>query len=472
MAVASRAVRADPPLLTVVLLGAAIAGAWAYVRVSLHPALLDFHAFTCATRTALAGANPYLQEPLASCEARALAAYLPAGSSGVAMPAPLPGYVFAVLAPLAVLSFAAAAALWFCVLVLALVLTTGALGRLTSLPWFVLALSVTCADGVASLTLGQLAPIGVLALVLCALALRAQRPYLAAASAAGTLLVPQVGVPVVLALFVWERRARVPVAGAVLVLAAISLAMLGLGANLEYVVRVLPAHAASEMGFVRQYALAPVLYQLGVPARVALAIAAPVAVASAAAGILLAGRLACSESDRAWIALVPSVFALLGSTFTHAHTLAFALPGALLLGARRGGGAWSAKLGLLALAIPWQPTAATVYLVPLYLLTAFALARRVWGWPLERSLFLTVLVGAVLLVEDALWLRHVATAAPAGAIVFHAAPGALAEASWQAMLAVVGSTADPATWFARACALGGLAALAGALARTRRTVRA
>ena len=262
------------------------------------------------------------------------------------MPAPLPGYVFALVAPLTMLPFGAAAALWLLGLCAAVALTIVILQRLSGLAWPVVALAVVSGDAASALALGQLAPLAVLGLAASALALRRDRPRRAACCAAATLVLPQVALPVLLVLFVHERRARSTLAAILLVAAAISVAMLGWHANLEYLARVLPAHALSERNFVRQLALAPMLYQLGVPTRLAYLAGGAVALGALVTAVAVTPAVVRAYRDRAFIVLAPSVFALIGGTFLHVDALAAALPCALVLNARGAGARPLAKVGL------------------------------------------------------------------------------------------------------------------------------
>ena len=465
----SRAVRAAPlpAALIGVLLFASLVGLRAYTAVSGRPLLIDFHAFFCGAGVALRGANPYLQEPIARCEVPFLAQYLPHGSVGIAMPAPLPGYVFAPIAPLTMLPFGAAAALWLLLLSAALALTIVILQQLSGLAWPIVALAVVSGDAASALALGQLAPLAVLGLAASALALRRDRPRRAACCAAATLVLPQVALPVLLVLFVHERRARATLVAILLAAAAISVAMLGWHANVEYVTLVLPAHALSERNFIRQVALAPMLYQLGVPTRLAYLAGGAVALGALVTAIAVTPAVVRAYRDRAFVVLVPSVFALIGGTFLHVDALAAALPCALVLNARGEGARPLAKVGFVLAAIPWVPSGITVYLAPLLVLTVFVMAYNTWRLPFALSAGLAGLALCVMFLEDVSFINALSPALQP--VVTHFSPNALAEVSWRAFMAATGSNgASAGMWLGRWLCVLGPVALAGALVKVPR----
>ncbi|MHB8591064.1 MAG: glycosyltransferase 87 family protein [Vulcanimicrobiaceae bacterium] len=460
----SRAVRAAPlpAVLIGVLLFASLVGLRAYVAASSRPLLIDFHAFYCGARVALQGANPYLQEPIARCEAPFLAQYLPHGSAGIAMPAPLPGYVFALVAPLTMLPFRAAAVLWLLVLCAAVALTIVILQRLSGLAWPIVALAVVSSDAATSLALGQLAPLAVLGLAASALALRHDRPRRAACCAAATLVLPQVALPVLLVLFVHERRARATLAAILLTAAAISVAMLGWYANVEYVARVLPAHALSERNFIRQLALAPMLYQLGVPTRLAFLAGGALTLGALVTALAVTPAVVRAYRDRAFVVLVPSVFALIGGTFLHVDALAAALPCALALNARGAGARPLAKVGFVLAAVPWMPSSVTVHLAPLLALTVFVMAYNTWRLPFALGAGVAGLALCVLSLEDVSFINALSPALQP--VAAHFSPNALAEVSWRAFMAATGSNGVSAgMWLGRWMCVLGPVALAGAL---------
>ncbi|MFY9778930.1 MAG: glycosyltransferase 87 family protein [Candidatus Baltobacteraceae bacterium] len=316
---------------------------------------IDFVAFYCGGRTTALGFDPYLAGPLRACENVA------AGSVGVhvarylVVPAPLPPYALALLAPLGLLPFATARTLWFAALLLASGATVVLLRRLARLPLPLVALCVLSADAFPSLVIGQIVPLVVALLAGAAVALQAGRPRLAAVLVACTLAEPHVGLPACLSLFVWERRARTPLLAALAALGLVSLAGGGIARSLEYGFAVLPAHARAEgLEFSGQYSLSALLAQLGVANGLALELGSLSYLAMTALGVWAAGRLADLLEEPGTLVLAAPAFALLGGIHVHIHQMAVALPLALLLLSRCRSQRLVLALALGLLAVPWQ----------------------------------------------------------------------------------------------------------------------
>jgi hypothetical protein len=338
--------------------GMAWLGAFWLGRNHWLTAPFDFVAFYCGGRTTALGFDPYVAGPLRACEIAA------AGSVGIyvphhlVVPAPLPPYALAALAPLGLLPFATAKVLWIALLLIAAGATIVLLRRLTGLPLPLIAASVFVGDLFPSLLIGQVVPLVVALLAGAAVALEAGRPRLAAALAACTLIEPHIGLPACLALFVWERRARVPLLAALGVLGGLSLLGGGIARNLEYGLAVLPAHARAEgLEFAAQYSLSAALAQLGVADGLALELGALSYLGMTALGVWAAGRLVCPLQQRGTILIAAPAFALLGGVHVHIHQMAVALPLALLLLARCRSQRPVLALALFFLAVPWQTLA-------------------------------------------------------------------------------------------------------------------
>jgi hypothetical protein len=321
---------------------------------------IDFRAFYCGAVVAAAHADPYRSEPLRSCEA---AATLAAGFQqvpGLVVPAPLPGYAFALLSPLAHLPILLASAIWLVLGFAAVVATIVLVTRMTNVRPLWIALALVFSEGLASLLLGQLVPFVTAALCACAYALRSGRPALAAVCAAAAMIEPHLGLPASLALFVWVPVARRALTACAAVLAALSIAFLGLPANVEYFTVVLPAHAHSEVAsFAGQYSLSALLYRIGVAAPAALRLAELSYVAMLALGVWLGKRCAVAFDDPAFVPLVPVALALVGGPFVHIHQMAAAIPAAFLLYAHLPAQRQTLRWALVFLAIPWETIAET-----------------------------------------------------------------------------------------------------------------
>ncbi len=319
----------------------------------------DFQAFYCAAQVAGAHADPYRSEPLRSCEAAAtrsagfhLLRYL-------VVPAPLPGYAFAILSPLGQLPFLLASALWFALSVGAVVMTIVLLARLTKLPGIWIGLIVVFSS-LGALLSGQIVPLVLAALCAAAYALRRGRPVSAAIAIAIAMLEPHLGLAAAIAMLVWIPRTRLPLLACAVVLAALSLAYVGVAATIEYFTVVLPAHAQSELGWLaEQYSLSALLYRAGSSRSFALDAGWLSYIAMLAAGVWLARRCARAFEDPACVPLVAAACTLLGGPFLHIHQMAVANAAALLLYAHEPLRRPLLRWALAFLAIPWALIAET-----------------------------------------------------------------------------------------------------------------
>ncbi|GAC1307858.1 MAG: hypothetical protein NVSMB21_12360 [Vulcanimicrobiaceae bacterium] len=328
----------------------------------------DLLAFYCGTRVALAGGDPYRAEPLRSCEVAALAESSIPLVRNLVVPAPLPAYDFALFAPLAPFSFRVACAIWFLVLSAAIVATGVLLQRVTGLRPVLLVYALAGADAGASILLGQLVPLVVLAVVVCGDALRRDRARVAAFAGAFTLVEPHVGLPVVVALALFVPRTRPVLAALCALLGTLALAVVGPGRCIEYATAVLPAQARGEgLEFHRQYGLSALLHAAGMAATTSLRLGSLSYVAMIGLGLALGRRVANVTADRALLVFVPVAVGLIGGAYGHIAQMALALPLACTLVASATGRARVfAIAALVCLAIPWQtifsdPTVAALF---------------------------------------------------------------------------------------------------------------
>lgn len=422
--------------------------------------LRDFNAFYCAGDSLGRGADPYREEPLASCERRPKPAPLLQGTRGLAMPAPLPPYALAPFVLLARLPYALAATLWTLFLTGCLAATIAALRRLTGLPSLVVTAALILGDGYAAMCLGQIAPVAVAAIALAALLLAGERDELAAVAASFSMLEPHVGLPVCLALFVWCPRARLPLAGAALVCAALCVAVAGLPTTVEYFRDVVPAHALSEVANEKQLSLTYALHRLGVADVPALRAGEFWYLAMLLLGTGAAGAALRRGAGRAYVALLPPVFALTGGPFVHIVQLSAVLPAGLMLYTESGGAARrTLGVALVLLAVPWiqfvnlgtsfQPLAALVCAILAWNL----LGRR----PLVAS---AAALAAILFLAavSAVIRTQIGDAGPA--LLAQYDPRALAERSWSVYVRALGSVNAPTFDVTKIPTLAGLLALA------------
>jgi hypothetical protein len=301
--------------------------------LALILAPFDFRAFYCAGHVALAQADPYRVEPLRTCEMSTLTANLH-WIPGLTVPAPLPPYALPVFSLLGALPFPAATALWGALAIAAWLRMVVLLGRLTGLgiarPLFAtLGLGLIC-----SLMLGQLTTFTMWLIVEAATALHDGDERRAAFLVTFSLIEPQIGGPVWLALFVLRPGSRRTLLLGIVVVLAASLVALPPLRSLEWLTQVLPVHANSELHNPYQFSLPSFLVLAGTAPAFARVFGAIVYAAAVVVAIWAARRLEVRWREAAVITLLPAAFAVLGGPFLHEHHLAAALPMALLAYAR------------------------------------------------------------------------------------------------------------------------------------------
>lgn len=318
--------------------------------------------------------DPYRAAPLEACErARTVApgaVPLPDGLD----PAPVPGYVLALFAPLSLVPFALAGVVWYTLLVAAVIATVELLRALTALPRAALAAAVLGTDVVSSVTYGQLSPLATLGIAAAALSLSRDRPRRAALACALVLLQPQVALAPVASLLLRVSRARVVVVAVCAVLGLIALVALGFATNVEYVRSVVGAQALAEAPFDIQLSLTWVLVFFGTGESAALHAAWLEYAATLVGGVLLGGLLAYRFGLREALVVVPAATAVLGETYLHVFQLAAALPCALVLAARVPAARVPAWIAVALLAVPWEATGSRLVVA----MSAVALATIAW----------------------------------------------------------------------------------------------
>ncbi len=365
-----------------------------YVRVA---SLYDFAAFYCAGGVVAAHGDPYLAEPLRSCW-NATRGFAPGYGVPFAVPAPLPGYALAPFALLSRIPFPLAGAIWVALLLGSFMLTVSLLRRLCGWRTETIFAVLLLGAGARSIFHGQLVPIVYAATVATAYFVVRGRDRAAALAAALTLFEPHLGVPVCLALFIARPRSRALLAACGAGLALISVALLGIGGNIEYFRDVLPAHALSEISNQEQYSLTYLAHLAGAGERAASGLGTLSYIVMLGAGIV-AGRMAAAKTGRpALLVLVPPALAVLGGPFVHVQQLAIALPAALVLSdARTRDARWCALAAFL-LAVPFGALSLLELNLPLVAGVAFVLALDLFKLPAARAALVSAAVVGVLVV--------------------------------------------------------------------------
>lgn len=292
----------------------------------------DFNAFYCAGRVAAQGSDPYATEPLRACEREV--------AQGTAFvkddfePAPLPGFDLAWFSLISRMPLAWARAGWTVVLLCAVMLSALLLARMTGFPLLLTLASLLVVDGYLSFYYGQLPPIAVLACCLAAHWLAKGQYAAAAIASAAAMIEPHVGLPVCAAIFILVGGARLALFLSALMLGSISVAFLGLPANVEYATRALSLHALAEASARDQFSLTWLLSWFGMGDPWAVRLGSLSYAVMMLAGIVLAHRLAQRYRSPEFIALFPVAAALFGGVFVHDLQMAAAMPAALLFAAR------------------------------------------------------------------------------------------------------------------------------------------
>jgi hypothetical protein len=309
-------------------------------------ALIDFRPMYCAGQAVLAHQDPYAVEPLRTCEiSHGLA------PDGAVVPAPVPGYVLGLFAATALVRYDIAGVLFCLLSVTAFLFATWCTARLSGLSWVVATAGLFWTCGYGPINLGQLSVFALLALTACALAAQRGHWNLAAGAACATLIQPQFGLPVVLALGFWSPGARRPLLIGLAILGALTLSTLGIAGNELYFTSELPHHAASEVSWPFQLSLTWLLKYAGLSERLAVAAGSASYVLCTIAGLFAAHSFA-RRDERALAILTPAAFAMLGGSYVHIQQIATMLPLALILvGRARRGTGFAPALGALLLGL-------------------------------------------------------------------------------------------------------------------------
>jgi hypothetical protein len=399
-----------------------------------------FAAFYCGGEAIRTHRDPYLVEPLRSCEARANV--IP---RGVVEPAPLPPITLGFFAVLSVLPYGLASLVWALVVLAALFAAGRTLVALAPrVPpiaiWTAMLPGIVYFNGY----YGEVPGLAFAGLVFAAYGLRERRMLLAIGGATlAVLFEPHVGGAAWLAMLVFVPRARLGLIGLGVVALVGSIAAIGFVSAFSYATQVLPQHAASEVAANDQYSLTAILYQAGVPARTALIAGSVSYVAALVLGIVGGGAIARRLNAPEFVVFLPAAAVLCGGTFIHDLQMGLAVP--LAVAALN----WAppryrpiACLGLLVGAVP-EPEYSTLML-GLGLAAAFAAAWTARGDRADGARLVAGAGGAAAYFAVWLVIQKIPGAAPSVAQLhyfatsFPAAPaGDVAEGSWRAYVVAI-----------------------------------
>jgi hypothetical protein len=306
---------------------------------------------------------------------------------------------------------------------------------------------------------GELTSVELCALLWLALSLRARQWTSATIAAAFAMILPHVGIPAILGIFVWQKRMRLPVVFLALVLTVLDVLAGGVHTAIAYVTSILPAHTLSEIGGVTQYGLTWVLHAAGAGDAVAVRAGEASYAVMLIAGVLVAGALIRRTGDVAYAVLIPPAFAVFGGSFMHYTEIIVALGGAALLAVRA---AERVRVlfscALLLLALPWLSILGQPFLVFVFAVAGAAITILVCGFDMRAALRFT-LAGVALAAAIEVVASRYGPALPHGAASAAFNP-ALAQASWAQFVSASRSSSGIVWWIAKAPTWIGLALLA------------
>jgi hypothetical protein len=425
----------------------------------------DFPDFYCGGWVLDRHADPYHYEPLRTCEHRFQApgtyrSAVFAGDPAMAVPAPQPPYDFLAFIGISRLPFHIARSIdAFAIVVAAALCMTGLwmLGAPPLLAVAVLALSA----GFVELNTGQIVPFALLAVIWCGVALSRGYDAIAGLLATVSLIEPTAGLPVVIATAWFVPRARPAVGAGVVALAGIALALFGANGIVEYVARVLPAHAVSELHFPFQYSWTYAATWLGAPPGLARSVGTISYLLAAMVTIILAPRAAAAFGRRELLVFLPALGAVVAGPFLHQEELCFALPALVVLAMRAAPPRWISVAALCVLAIPWI---ALWSARPLYILAILACVVIVTSVRLRmRPAIVIATTIAVALYALQLHPPHLPVPLPLGRVY---PPTALVQTAWRDYTALRASS-DPLWFFVKLPVWIALLAVVGLTARLR-----
>ena len=385
----------------------------------------DFRAFYCAGAVIAQGANPYLEEPLHSCEVRARPPAQPAYLPAITVPAPLPPAALLAFVPLSRLSFPQAATVYGLLSIAAMCAAVALYARVTAVSSILLNLAFAGIMATQTYFLGQPMPFAFLALAATAVCLRRGRWIWASACAVAASIEPHLALPVLLAMLVALPPTRVPLIAFGTLFWLAGVVAMGLPISVAYVRDVIPAHALSN-AYEWQFSLTSILTSLGVGAVPAVRWGEAMYAVMTVIGIVVAYRLWHATGERAALVLLPPAFAVFGGVHVHFQQLAVAFPALLFVYARYPQLRRLTATAVTVTMIPWNVMSASV-------MTGFT--PFLVGWfarttmDARRGLVLTAIAAAIGFSVLALSLAGFGPT-DSGFVGRAYPPGGLAEESW------------------------------------------
>ena len=237
---------------------------------------------------------------------------------------------------------------------------------------------------------GEVVPLALAAICAAAFLIWRGRWFGAGLAVCVALIQPNVGLPAVLATFIFAPRSRVAVGLGVASLALVSVFAVGVDRNVEYLTQVLPGMANAEIVAADQYNLSHLLYAAGFTASVASLLGKVWFGFVAAFGVVIAGILAVRRRQPELLPLVPPACVLLFGIYLHDIQILLSLAAALVIAARVRGVAFQ-TIGVVAVALlvaVWTQRAGVAALT----INAVGVASGVWAVrPVKNRIGISIL---------------------------------------------------------------------------------
>ncbi len=300
----------------------------------------------------------------------------------------------------------------------------------------------------------------------CTAALCAQRGKwgLAGVAAAATLVEPHLGLPICVALAVWNRSARVSILASAGALLALCVVAGGWRETVEYAVTVLPLHARSELTSDAQISLSALLHAFNVSEQAALRAGAIAYIGGIGASVAIGKILSERFDDDAFLVAVPAAFAAIGGTFMHVTEVFAALPLALLLFRHDTRTRAILLVSIVLLSVPWYTVLDGGLRAAFPATAALVVFYEVWqlGGKRTASAFVCAAAACALLFFAPAFNAHAAHVLRAAAAAAAPLDPLYPQATWRAAVQGALSTGSAITWALRALTWAGLLLAAGA----------
>jgi hypothetical protein len=398
-------------------------------RASFQPKTFEYDLvpFYCGGAVTAAHRDPYLVEPLRTCE-HAIGPVFRKGTQLV-VPDPLPAYDQGAMALVSRLPYPFVQWVWFALEVAACAASAVLLARVCGLPLVTVACTLVISDLYTSSILGQVAAFSTFGLCLTGWSLANGRRVPLAIGLAFGMIEPHLGLPALLGVALWNTPSRVVALCVAGTLGIASLLALPVPVIVEYLTRVIPAHALSELNNQDQLSSAYALHALGASAGLALLLAKANYALALVLGILVSRR-AAARFGAAMLPFGATAFALLGGPFLHVTQLAAALPAALLVVGRSP--SRPARAAAAILAVPWLNFATLLAVLPAVIGALYLTLRKFFGaWSAGRTAALVAAAAAAEAFAAVFLAQTYVRVIPSYGRVL---PNDLAEVTWKAII--------------------------------------